>query len=132
MTNNIGDYIENNIGAVVKYFFLNISIPSPPKGKEITGEFLEQTVYNEKRTVLFPPKQIRRKGFNNMFSRHIEADAMINHDQLRICDNTSGLKIFSPMKNDSHPDQRGQNELANCIIDSFIESPPVPTISRII
>jgi hypothetical protein len=124
----IFDYIEHHIGGVVKYWFLNITPPDPLTRKEITAEFLEKTVWNEGRTVLFPPKEKRRNKFTSVFSRHIEAEAMISNDHLRICDNNHNdnwgvFKIFSPAGDDSHPDQRGQERLGKCILRSILESP---------
>ena len=123
----IFDYIEHNIGAVVKYWFLNITPPEPLTRKEITAGFLEKTVWNEGRTVLFPPKEKRRNKFTSVFSRHIEAEAMISYDQLRFCDNGGIFKIFSPVEGDSHPDQRGQEMLAKCILHSMEINLPSPT-----
>ena len=125
----IFDYIEDNIGAVVKYWFLNITPPESHTHKEITPEILEKIVWNEGRSVLFPPKEKRRKKFKNVFSRHIEAESMIAYDQLRICDNYhkrdnwNVYKDSPDVENDSHPDQRGQDVLAKCIVHSILELP---------
>ena len=128
----IFDYLENHIGATVKYWFLNVTPPHSPTGKELTPDVIEKIIWNENRSVLFPPKEKRRKNFTSVFSRHMEADAMINYDQLRFCDNGSELRIFSPMSNDTHPDQRGQNAIAKCIIDSFNNNPSNLITSRLI
>jgi hypothetical protein len=125
----IFNYIELNIGADVRYWFLNME-PSPPSDN--VAETLEQIFYVHNRIIEFPPKNKTKEKCP--FSRYIYADFMIRNDKLRIMDSKKYDKIawkkfkkyLTSAESDSHPDQRGHYAIAERIISSF---PPQPSVT---
>lgn len=131
----IFDYIESNIGALVRYWFLSIEPPEPNK---LNVKLIEDTLWCDGRTVSFPPERKERVGYRNNFKHYIEAEPMITHGRLRICDNVkkTSWEVYKKIENanvDGHPDQRGQDIIARNIlhsIDHTIKINHDPTIDK--
>lgn len=100
---NLFDYIENTIGATVKYWFLKINQSSFTNEKK---EKITNTVWNENRIVTFPNR-----------TRNIDANDFINDIKQRFKDNNDiDLKFLN---DDAHPNQTGHNQIATEIINSL-------------
>jgi hypothetical protein len=100
---NVFDYIENTIGATIKYWFLKIHHNSYADTKK---EKITNTVWNEKRILSFP------NG-----SRNIDATDFITKTKQRFKDNNDiGLKFVD---GDYHPNQNGHHLIAKEIIISL-------------
>ena len=100
---NIFDYIENTIGATVKYWFLKINHHS---FTNIKKEKITNTVWNERRIITFP------NG-----SRNIDATDFISKTKQRFKDNNDIQLKF--VDGDAHPNQSGHNRIAKEIISSL-------------
>ena len=102
-TINVFDYIENTIGAKVKYWFLKIFNNETTESKM---EKLTYSVWNKDRIISFP------NGDKN-----IDATDFITKMKLRFYeDNDINLKWLD---NDYHPNQRGHYTIANNVISSL-------------
>jgi hypothetical protein len=107
-------FIEKTIGAKVKYWFLNLS--RFEDDKEML-KFVEKNIWNDSRSVQFPPIHLDVKFFDHF----IEAEHQIYERGLRICDNPEkykSQKTFLPNE-DRHPDQNGQKFIAKYILLSI-------------
>jgi hypothetical protein len=100
---NLFDYIENTIGATIKYWFLKINHTS---FTNIKKEKITNTVWNEQRIITFP------NG-----SKNIDATDFITEKNQRFKDNND--IHFKFVDGDAHPNQHGHNQIAKEIISSL-------------
>jgi len=100
---NLFDYIENTIGATIKYWFLKINHTS---FTNIKKEKITNTVWNEQRIITFP------NG-----SKNIDATDFITEKNQRFKDNNDIHLKF--VDGDTHPNQHGHNQIAKEIISSL-------------
>ena len=109
----IFDYIENNIGAKVKYWFLKVAWQEDTEHIS----FLEDELFDENRIVLFPTK----KTSSMLFEENIEAEQLIYNEELRISDSYLEVdwKNNKWVMDDGHPSQKGQGILAKNVINSI-------------
>ncbi len=108
----IFDYLENKIGARVKYWFLNPihhgDINSTQKRKEI----VVKTITNPRRLIYFPTEKER----NN-----IDASNFIYERGLRYSDTYKNYDVnfWEKMSDDYHPNETGQLVIAETILSSL-------------
>lgn len=108
----IFDYVENILGAKVKYWFIAIS---PFIYSQDALEFLNYKFLNFDRCVFFKSEKIEYEPLKYYF----EAGLFINSEKLRICDRKYDKKVQWDIEIDDHPNTEGYEKIAEFIIDSI-------------
>ena len=105
----IFDFIEFNIGATVKYWFIEFS--TGVYTKEIN--YLYKKFYST-RSVQFPNK-IKNNNLN------LEADKLMEYEQIRVSNENYNRPELEWLKTDSHPNQKGQERISEYILLSLLK-----------
>ena len=103
------DYLENKIGATVKYWFLNPIHPKDVNSTQKRKENVIKTITHPSRIIYFP---LDDDEFN------IDAQRFISNECLRYSDRYKNYdtKFWEELVNDHHPNETGQYIIAENIL----------------
>lgn len=117
---DIFDYIENVIGAKIKYWFIDVSYHL--KGDFLRYKNLIATLWNSDRIITFPIKKFKEYPYDF----NIQASNLVGLEKQRYSDNylNYNSEHHELLKTDYHPNDDGQKTIFKCVLNSLDKTYP--------